>query len=473
MANEHDITLVTAKSSAVTIEGMKTSLATAAGGITPATLTAMVGLSQGGALQVAPVIGATLATMTSQISALITANTAPSLALAATLTTAQNNLTWQKNALFAAGPSGFGSIMNQAVGHINDAVEIKTTSNFIANTAYEDYGSGITSMSSMSTQGLDSVVGSLSSAATAIAAAGPCFDMSNMSTFGSGAGFFDKLSSVKLGNASGLSGALKAAGLDMNNLSDPENAPMVNNVLASIKDPAVIATVTDQLGITPPATLTSLKDFTDLTKLVPASSVAGLKSGLTDMATKFTDLGARFTSPKAATSMLSTISTPTIPTLAAASTSLSGLMSDLSGPIATMTGTGSGPLGLPSITNFTESVSGGPNITAMQSAIASGDYTAMSTASASINSMVSGANVLLSKAGVDLTTLPAASMSTAMSFATSLHKIGAGADGLGGADILKGMITADKFGDAITASLAEGKNKAAMALHGINPLKFG
>ena len=473
MASEHDITLVTAKSSAVIIEGMKTSLATASGAITPATLTAMVGLAQGGALKIAPAVTDALAAMSSKISALITANTAPSLAMANTITAARTALSTQSSAMFSAGPSGFGSIFNQAQSHINDAVEIKSAANFIANTEFADYGSGITSMSSMSTQGLGAVVGSLSSASTAIAAAGPCFDMTNMSTFGSGAGFFDKLSSVKLGNASGLSGALKAAGLDMNNLSDPANAPMVDNVLASIKDPAIIATVTDQLGIAPPAKLTSLKDFTDLTKLVPASSVSGLTSGLKDMATKFSDMGAKFTSPEAATSMLSTISTPAIPSLDAASTSLSGLVSDLTPAIATMTGSGSGPMGLPSITNFTESVSGGPNITAMQAAIASGDYTAMTTACSGINSMVSGATDLMSKAGVDLLALPPASMSSAMSFATSLHKIGAGADGLGGADILKGMITADKFGDAITASLAEGKNKAAMALHGINPLKFG
>lgn len=465
--------LVTAKASSVIIEGMKTTLATAAGSITPATLTAMVGLAQGGALRIAPVIGTTLSAMAAKITELTTANTAPSLAMASAITSAQSALTTQSSLMFSAGPSGFGAIFNQARGHINDAVEIKSAANFIANTAYEDYGSGITNMSSMSTQGLAAVMGDLASASTAISAAGACFDMSNMSTFGSGAGLFDKLSSVKLGNASGLGGALKAAGIDMNNLSDPANASMVDNVLASIKDPAVIATVTNQLGITPPATLISLKDFTDLTKLVVPSSVAGLKSSLTDMATKFTDMGAKFASPAAATGMLASLSVPVIPSLEAASTSLSGLMSDLSGSIASMTGSGTGPLGLPSITNFTESVAGGPNITAMQAAIASGNYTAMTTACTGINSMVSSASSLMSTAGIDLTTLPAPSMSTAMSFATSLHNIGADASGLGGADILKGMITADKFGDAITASLAEGKNKAAMALHGINHLKFG
>ena len=47
---EHDISLVTAKSSNTVIESMKVALATASAAITPATLTAMVGIKDGSAL---------------------------------------------------------------------------------------------------------------------------------------------------------------------------------------------------------------------------------------------------------------------------------------------------------------------------------------------------------------------------------------------------------------------------------------
>jgi hypothetical protein len=66
------------------------------------------------------------------------------------------------------------------------------------------------------------------------------------------------------------------------------------------------------------------------------------------------------------------------------------------------------------------------------------------------------------------------SLGSAMSFATNLHKIGADTSGSGITDALKNMAnTASASGDAIKASLAEGKNKALMMAQGIAPLKFG
>lgn len=68
-------------------------------------------------------------------------------------------------------------------------------------------------------------------------------------------------------------------------------------------------------------------------------------------------------------------------------------------------------------------------------------------------------------------TPPANDFGAIKSFAMNLHGIGASGDG--SADILKGMIPpGNQYGEAIKASLAEGKNKALMAANGIQPLAF-
>ena len=57
-----------------------------------------------------------------------------------------------------------------------------------------------------------------------------------------------------------------------------------------------------------------------------------------------------------------------------------------------------------------------------------------------------------------------------MNFATSLHKFGTDSELSG---LLGNMaVPGSQYGDAIKASLAEGKNKALMAVHGIKPLSF-
>lgn len=521
---EHDISLVTAKASNTVVENMKVALATASAAITPATVTAMAGLAQGGAIQIAPSVTAAIAGMQAHAFSLassipelsaelgnvgvtggsgltsasistaianfsnvslyptppanisaITSLTAPGSPLSGVLS-ASSALSTQASQLLPAGnPAAFGSMLSQAQGHIADAIDLKKATDFMSSVSFEDMGAGITNMSSMTCQGLDGALGDLGAAASAFEAAGPSFDLNKMSSFGSPTGFIDKLNSVKLGNASGVNGAIAAAGLDVNN---PEHADAISKVVGSIKDPAVIATITEQLKISPGKSLTSLSDFSDLSKLAPAgSSLASLSgAGMPDlkgMASKFTDMGAKFANPSAAADMLKGIQIPDVPTLNLATPSLSGMVADLGPTLDNMTGTGTGPMGLPSITDFAQSAAGGPHIDALNAALAGGDPAAIASASANVSSMVASASSLIAKAGMDLTVPPLPSMGAVMGFATSLHKMGADTSGSGISSILGNMVTNDKYGDAIKASLAEGKNKALMAAHGISPLNFG
>lgn len=460
--------IVAAKSATVITENLKVALATGGGGsITPSTVTAMIGIQSGSALQLAPNVTAAMTALSTKAASLdYPANVQAASAL--------SNLTSLQSKILPSGNHGaFGSFLSQAQSHIGDSIELTKATNFMSTTSFSDLGSGITNMSSMTTQGLNGSLGSLTSAAAAMTAAGPVFDTTNMSTFGTGAGLVSKLNSAKLANETGLNAALAQNGVDTKRLTDPVYADSINATLSSIKDPATIASVNSTLGINPPGQINSLADLTDINKLAKPSDISGLTGGLTGMGTKFADLGASFKTPDAATNMLTSLKVPSTPTLDAAAPDLASFMGGQKSSIAAMTGVGvgtsplTGPLGVPSITDFTHAVSGGPEIDAL-----AGGKIDVSSIQALSDATTKSTN-LFSTAGIDLTSPPPAGLSTSMNFATSLHKFGADTSGSGISDVLGNMaVPGSQAGDAIKASLAEGKNKALMALNGIKPLNF-
>ena len=250
--SEHDINLVTAKAGSVVAENLKLSLATASSSLTPSTITAMVGISQGTALQIAPDVQNAMAAMDAKIAECIAANTAPSLALAASITSAKANLiTLQDKILPAGNHAAFGTILNQAKAHIGDATDLLNTTNFIGNSSFGDFGSGITNMSSMLDQGLTGSLGDLGSAGAALASGGSMFDGIDPKNIGSPLGLVQSLNANKLGNATGVNSLLTKAGVDITNLEDPVYADKISQVMGSIKDPKVINAVADQFGQTP------------------------------------------------------------------------------------------------------------------------------------------------------------------------------------------------------------------------------
>jgi len=252
--SEKDHNLVTSKASSVITQNLKVTLATPAGSITPATITAMAGLAKGGALQVAPSVTGAISAMGTAASNF--ANTNP--ALSASLTSLQSKLSTLSGKLMPAGnPAAFGQMAMQAQGHINDAIELKAATSFMNNTSFGDLGSGIKDVSSVATQGLNNVVGNLPAAGAALEKMGPMFDMGDMKNFGTSAGLIDKLNSVKLGNASGINEALRTAGVDTSRLNDPVYASSIDKAMGSITDPKVLNTVASQLKVTPFAGLPS------------------------------------------------------------------------------------------------------------------------------------------------------------------------------------------------------------------------
>ena len=458
---------VTSRASSVVVEDLKVTLGPPSlSSLTPSTITAMVGIANNSALQLAPSVQTAMGKLSFSNISNVSLWPAANAALAS-LSTLQSSMG------FGSSPNhgAFGSILSQAKNHISDSVDLKKATNFISQTSFADLGSGITNFSSMATQGLDGALGSLTDAAAAMQAAGPCFDTSDMATFGSDAGFVNKLSSVKLGNATGVNELLTANGVDLDDISDPVYADTVKKTLSKVTDPATITTIKDQLGLPASVNISNLSEFTNLDKLVDPAQVSELTGGLLGLSTKFKDLGGSFPNPAAASDMLNNISIPSVPSLDAVP-SMSDLMSGMETQLDDLTGTGTGELGMPSMNDFLEGVAGGPSFDALNGAVTEETI-------AGISASVSQSSSLFAKAGVNVTGLATTfdgpgvtlnSLGAAKNFATSLHKYGQDSEISG---LLSGMATpGNQFGDSIKASLAEGKNKALMAVNGIKPLDF-
>lgn len=227
--------------------------------------------------------------------------------------------------------------------------------------------------------------------------------------------------------------------------------------------------------------LQSLKDFTDVNKLMNPADMAGVNGGLTDIGNKFKDMGAKFKSPADASNMLKSMEIPSVPSLNAAAPSLSKLMGDIGPKLDSLTGTGKGTLGMPDMEDFAESVCGGPSINYMNTTLgANSSNSEIRVAIDKIYTMINATASQIRKAGVDwvddTSARPPSNLSTCMSFGQNLHKLGANTTGSGVSTILKRMANTHPesahFGDSIKSSLAEGKNKVLMSANGIRPLDY-
>ena len=524
MSSEHDINLVTGQAGSVIAENQKVTFGTAAGGITPATITAMVGINQNVALDIDANVKAS-ATKLQEISANV--GGVYSAAQVSAATTALSSLSSLQSSLgFGGSPNqaAFGSFLSQAQNHIKDGIEVRRATDFMANTNYGDFGSGITNMSSMVERGLTSQIGNFSGAGAAMASTGSMFNGIDIKNFGTPTGLVQSLQNNKLSNVTGVNAKLAAAGVDLNDLDNPVYKGQIDQVMGSITDPRAINISADQFGITDPfgglpsysgsdsslyntptflggtststsevpigavtigssgpstafgATsapevgnaggIQSLKDLSDYTKLANPADTAGF-NGASALATKFKDMGGGAISDASqAPGFFSSIQTVNTPITNNLHPTLPNLMSSLQPDIDSMTGSGNGYRGLPNIRDFTQHLAGGPDVTAFNTSNFSvADITAYANS-------ISGASNLWSTAGVDLTSPPPNSLGSSMAFATNLHKFGSDTSGSGVADVLRNMAnTSTKYGESVKASLAEGNNNNLLAANGMGPLK--
>lgn len=457
---EHDIDLVTSKAGTVSAEGLKLSLATVAKGFTPNQIIATVGMQRGEALKISPNIQSVLDNLSTQASAALAANLT---ALSASITSARANLATQSSLVL----NNMSNWLPQAQGHLSTGLDLKYAQNYAANINFADIGSGMTNFSSMTVQGLNSF-GDLSKLSSVVESSSKLYDVTNPGGIGNPSDLVKTLVDKGGSSVSGLTEKLTNMGLDPSKdfINDPLYSSDIQTALNSINDPTIMNQIKTNLQVNMPL-VNNLGDMTNLEKIVPTGISSGITGSLGGIGQKFKDLNASFENVTSVNSVLGGLEVPTIPTLDAAG-DISDVIggSDISNAINSLTGTGNGDLGLPNMRDFFGSAAGNDTI----NAFASVDYTSINVSA--LNSAINTENNLLSLAGIDTSTAPGISLSSATSFSSGLHKWGS--SNLGGvSDMLKDMAnTSNKYGDSIKASLAEGKNIQLLQQAGIRPLDF-
>ena len=252
MSSEHDISLVTSQAGSVVAENQHVTLGTASGSITPSTAMAMIGINQNVALAIDANVTAAKDKLTT-ISANVGGSYSADEVAAATIALGSLN-SLQSSLGFGGSPNqaGFGSFLSQAHNHIKDGINLRQSTDFMANSQWSDFGTGITNMATSVERGLTSQIGKFQGAGAAVASTGTMFNNIDIKNFGTPTGLVQALQNNKLANATGVNQKLVDVGVDLNDLDNPVYKDQIANVLGSIKDPTAINVTADQMNITNP-----------------------------------------------------------------------------------------------------------------------------------------------------------------------------------------------------------------------------
>lgn len=515
--------IASARNMTVVAEGQYNTVGMPKGSLTPATITAMVGFQRGGgeAIDLSANVKLAMAELqTVAASGDYPANVNAAAALS-TLTTVQETLFNPNDC------GGFGDIVGQAQAHCDDSKNLMSATSFLKNSNYSDFGSGITDLSSMGDRGLTNTFGDLNGAGAALASSGTLWNGVEVKNLGTPGGLAQSFQNNKLANATGLNQKLSNAGVDLNNLGDPAYQDKISSVLGSITDPEAINASAEQFeqanpfaglpsysgsdaslyktpsfGSTPAAPTTpttgtspvpgstpggstafgatsaptvttggikSLKDLGDYTKTADPSTTSGLETDLAGVGLKLNDLGGgKMIDATQGLSFFGNITKVETPLTNAVHPTLNSLMidSDTTSAIESMIGLPSGSTAIPNMRDILGPVAGNPEIDALAGGYSADKVTALNTSLTKTSGFIASAQLQAS------TGTPTQTLGKNMGFATSLHKYGKDMSEGGVGTMLRNMAnTATKYGEAVSASLAEGENNNLLALNGIGPLQ--
>lgn len=523
--------IASARSMTTVADGQYVAIGMPKAALTPATITAMVGMAQGGgiAIDLAPKVTQAM----DNLQTVASSNDYPANVNAQA---ALNSLTTVQSKLFNKDDAGgFGTIVGKIQSHIANSNDILNTTNFLSNSSYSDFGSGINDMSSMGDRGLTNILGSLPGAGKAMASTGTMFNGIDVKHFGTPSGMVEALSKNKLANATGVNQKLIEAGVDLNDIHNPVYADKISGVLTNIKDPAAINATAEQFEINnpfqglpsytgsdsslykspdfltgstasaPKATtvpaggsstfgaptttgfpttqgtsrqggsfgseqiqgqtgtgIQGLKDLSDYTKTANPADTAGF-TGMNELTTKFKDMGGgSIIDAVKAPSFFANIQKVPTPLVNAAHPTLNSLMSSHSSTIQNLIGSST----VPTAQDFLGPVAGMTELDALAEGVTDDKITAL-------NTKLSTTSSLLTKADITAVTSPATqNLSGVMSFATKLQTYGKETSEGSIGTMLNNMAnTSTKYGEAVKASLAEGRNNDLLGANGIGPLK--
>lgn len=343
---------------------------------------------------------------------------------------------------------------------------------------------------------------------------GNAFDPSNLQKMFDPAGYIKNLNKQGLGDVGGLRDQLEEAGVDPDN---PESADpvLLRNILATIKGSDLQKIVTET-GIVLPATanLQSAADMLEANNILPSDVISKLPGGsLTGLGNALGSMGGTFKSSADLANMLGGIKVPELPHL----DSLDKLVpDDVMAEFKPMLGSGGGPFGNPTLQDIIGTASGHGHTNAFKSIIdshnkimqspvgqnfkAASDALAADPTNPAKLAAFEAANTALAQAqnadlaavvkkasdsveasmqqlttetsnqtvaGIDPVSAETPGPTQLLGLASKLHDMGLDKQQLGFNDMLNNMATNDKYGDAIRATLMEGKNIAAQAAAGI------
>lgn len=231
-------------------------LARDAASITPTTLTAMDGINQDLALRRHPHVTTVIEWFTGAQSS---NSSVDYYHPNSTITSAMNgtgaNISTQSNKQLVSNTQ-FGAVFAQATNHVEASHQLRLKTDFIANTSFPDYGSGITSMRDTLDQGMTSSFGDLNAAAKAMSATKGVYDTEDMKNYGTYEGLYKSMTKNKLANFSGLNANLDKFNIDTTKLNDPAYKEQVDAAFGSINDPKVLQTMSNQWDL-PTSTVTA------------------------------------------------------------------------------------------------------------------------------------------------------------------------------------------------------------------------
>jgi len=441
------VVIIPAQASSVTVQNMSPTLSPG-GAPSAASLMAAAHMMNGGGLQINPDAAETLTALQGIPS------TSPMYAEAQIAIT---NLKAQQTAITANGPTGIVQAIQAAHGHCTIVSNLNDQFATMSGQDFGDLGVGVTNPSSMSCKGLSSF-GDMSSLSSLMSGGGGILGTGNMSTFGMPGGIISSLIAGNLGEATGIVPLLSGMGITQDKMTDPTYAPQVSQAMGQIKDPNVLATIADHFGL-PAGGFSSIADFLNPANLIPGFSSGGLS--LSSLGSKLSDMGASFPNPASAASMFSNISIPSLPSLDGITDSFGSQMSGIKDMMASKMGIGSGPSGIPQVSDFLPVALGTPSMSTFLGGATSGSL-------ADLNQTLSASAALHANAGIpSIPSVP--SLSDHIGAAQGLGQMAADELSVptGAGDVLNSMITPDAAGDSIKAAMATGKNAAVMAAVGI------
>lgn len=417
----------------------------------------------------------------------------------------------QADSIVTNGATGFTNIFGQSSGHAASSFSFSGALAQSQGRSFDDMGFTFSNYDDVLTGGVSSQfnVNTLPALSVELSNFGTMFstkDLVNMTNPGS---VCANLIDQGLGQVGDLQYLLEEEGLDLENLAD-ENPVVVKSVMSRItgSDLDEIIAIT---GFVPPpdAQINTLADIFKIDNLLTpeAQSALGDNPTADDLSRKFSNIGGRFKNVAAMGKLYSSLELKSFPRLKELGTLVP---SDMEIDLSSSLGTGSGELGNPTMADMIGSVAGigynneikqvvdlqtdllenSPEVQDLAQYLTfnpNPDPAELDRLIYAINSKPELAEVVsrgqsamihiaerlgietsnLSVAGIDLT--KQSSPQGVISMAGNLHGLGVDPMSLGLGSVLEGTAKDNVYGDALKASLIEGRNLGKLAVFGIKP----